>query len=218
MDDIKSDQRTQILVSGMIFFAIIFPMYFSYAAGSTDVSYTIGGPVGNYSVEGTYSYHTLGEGTVTVADGESESFTVNTDMVSSEIEGKNIVGVRAILTFEDNEQAPAGCSTAEDDVTGHLMHEDLHMTETVQSGSVISIEWHDSSLVNTNVSNMSESDIEAMLDNTEMIGYGEQFLEITVDVNNGDCINPLFETNDDGEDVTYTWELISLEYEISAID
>ena len=185
MDDIKSDQRTQILVSGMIFFAIIFPMYFSYAAGSTDVSYTIGGPVGNYSVEGTYSYHTLGEGTVSVADGESESFTVNTDMVSSEIEGKNIVGVRAILTFEDNEQAPAGCSTAEDDVTGHLMHEDLHMTETVQSGSVISIEWHDSSLVNTNVSNMSESDIEAMLDNTEMIGYGEQFLEITVDVNKG---------------------------------
>lgn len=220
MDDIKSDQRTQILVSGMIFFAIIFPMYFSYAAGSTDVSYTIGGPVGNYSVEGTYSYHTLGEGTVSVADGESESFTVNTDMVSSEIEGKNIVGVRAILTFEDNEQAPAGCSTAEDDVTGHLMHEDLHMTETVQSGSVISIEWHDSSLVNTNVSNMSESDIEAMLDNTEMIGYGEQFLEITVDVNKGSC-NPPFpprETNDDGEDVTYTWELISLEYEISAID
>ena len=218
MDDIKSDQRTQILVSGMVFFAIIFPLYFSFAAGSTDVSYTIGGPVGNYSVEGTYSYHTLGEGTVTVADGESESFTVNTDMVSSEIEGKNIVGVRAILTFEDNEQAPAGCSTAEDDVTGHLMHEDLHMTETVQSGSVISIEWHDSSLVNTNVSNMSESDIEAMLDNTEMIGYGEQFLEITVDVNNGDCFNPVFETNDDGEDVTYTWELISLEYEISAID
>ena len=218
MDDIKSDQRTQILVSGMIFFAIIFPVYFSYAAGSTDVSYTIGGPVGNYSVEGTYSYHTLGEGTVSVADGESESFTVNTDMVSSEIEGKNIVGVRAILTFEDNEQAPAGCSTAEDDVTGHLMHEDLHMTETVQSGSVISIEWHDSSLVNTNVSNMSESDIEAMLDNTNMIGYGEQFLEITVDVNRGDCLNPGAETNDDGEDVTYTWELISLEYEINAID
>ena len=218
MDDIKSDQRTQILVSGMIFFAIIFPVYFSFAAGSTDVSYTIGGPVGNYSVEGTYSYHTLGEGTVTVADGESESFTVNTDMVSSEIEGKNIVGVRAILTYEDNEQAPLGCSTAEDDVTGHLMHEDLHMTETVQSGSVISIEWHDSSLVNTNVSNMSESDIEAMLDNTEMIGYGEQFLEITVDVNRGDCLSPLAETNDDGEDVTYTWELISLEYEISAID
>ena len=219
MDDIKSDQRTQILVSGMIFFAIIFPVYFSFAAGSTDVSYTIGGPVGNYSVEGTYSYHTLGEGTVTVADGESESFTVNTDMVSSEIECKNIVGVRAILTYEDNEQAPLGCSTAEDDVTGHLMHEDLHMTETVQSGSVISIEWHDSSLVNTNVSNMSESDIEAMLDNTNMIGYGEQFLEITVDVNKGSCpFGDPRETDDDGEDVTYTWELISLEYEINAID
>ena len=49
------------------------------------------------------------------------------------------------------------------------------MIEPVQSGSTISIEWHDSSLVNTNVGNMSESDIEAMLDNTEMIGYGEQF-------------------------------------------
>ena len=30
MDDIKSDQRTQILVSGMVFFTIIFPLYFSW--------------------------------------------------------------------------------------------------------------------------------------------------------------------------------------------
>ena len=34
----------------------------------------------------------------------------------------------------------------------------------------------------------------------------------------GIALTQLVETNDDGEDVTYTWELISLEYEISAID
>ena len=58
MEDLKTDQRTQILVAGMIFFAIAFPVYFAYAASDVD-ELNLSGPVGNYSVEGTYSYHLL---------------------------------------------------------------------------------------------------------------------------------------------------------------
>ena len=155
---------------------------------------------------------------MTVADGESESFTVNTDMISSEIDGKNIVGVRAVLTYTDNEQPQIGCDSVDDDVTGHLMHADLHAIEPVQSGDMISILWHNSSIVGETVNNMSESDVRSMLDNTEMIGYGEQLLEISVDVNRGDCLNPIAETNDSNEEVSYTWELISLDYTLEKVD
>lgn len=218
MDDIKTDQRTQMLVAGMVFFALVFPAYFYLAAGDIDDSYNIGGPVGNYSVTGTYSYHVLDSGEETINDGDSADLSVNSDSISSEIEGKNIVGVRATLTYTDNEQAGALCSTAEDDVSGHLMHSDLHNTQEVNSGDVVDILWHDSSIIDTTVSNMSESEIIALLENGEGIGMGEHFLQISVDVNKGDCPDQIRETNDNDELVSYTWELISLEYEIEAVE
>ena len=217
MDDLKTNQRTQILVVGVVFFAISFPLYFNFAANNVD-DYEVSGPVANYLVKGNYSYHSLGEGTVTVADGESESFTVNTDMISSEIDGKNIVGVRAVLNYTDNEQPQPFCDSVDDDVTGHLMHADLHAIEPVQSGDIITILWHNSSIVGETVNNMSEGDVRAMLDNTEMIGYGEQLLEISVDVNRGDCDPIRPPNNDSNEEVSYTWELISLDYTLEKVD
>ena len=47
IDDLKTDQRTQILVAGMVFFAIAFPLYFNYAANNVD-EVQLSGPVGNY--------------------------------------------------------------------------------------------------------------------------------------------------------------------------
>ena len=218
IEDIKTDQRTQMLVAGMVFFALVFPAYFYLAAGDIDDSYNIGGPVGNYSVTGTYSYHVLDSGEETINDGESADLLINSDSISSEIEGKNIVGVRATLTYTDNEQSPLGCGSAEDDVTGHLMHSDLHNTQEVNSGDVVDILWHDSSIIDTTVSNMSESEISALLENGEGIGMGEHFLQISVDVNKGNCADQIRETNDNDELVSYTWELISLEYEIEAVE
>ena len=218
IEDIKTDQRTQMLVAGMVFFALVFPAYFYLAAGNIDDSYNIGGPVGDYSVTGTYSYHVLDSGEETINDGESADLSVNSDSISSEIEGKNIVGVRATLTYTDNEQSPLGCGSAEDDVTGHLMHSDLHNTQEVNSGDVVDILWHDSSIIDTTVSNMSESEISALLENGEGIGMGEHFLQISVDVNKGNCADQIRETNDNDELVSYTWELISLEYEIEAVE
>ena len=217
MDDLKTDQRTQILVAGIVFFSLAFPLYFNYAASDVE-EFQASGPIGNYSVEGTYSYHLLGSGDETINDGESADLSMNSDSISSEIDGKNIVGVRATLTYTDNEQSPAGCGSAEDDVTGHLMHSDLHSTEEVNSGDVVEILWHDSSIIDTTVSNMSESEIIALLENDEGLGMGEHFLQISVDVNKGNCLIPTQETNDNDEMVSYTWELISLEYTITAVE
>ena len=36
MDDLKTNQRTQILVGGIIFFALAFPLYFNFAASNVD--------------------------------------------------------------------------------------------------------------------------------------------------------------------------------------
>ena len=65
MDDLKTDQRTQILVAGMVFFAIAFPAYFGYAASNVD-DYEVSGPIGTYFVDGTYSYHEIGADTETM--------------------------------------------------------------------------------------------------------------------------------------------------------
>ena len=218
MDDLKTDQRTQILVAGMVFFAIAFPLYFNYAASNVD-EVQLSGPVGNYTITGTYDFHVLGSGEEYVNDGDTLELSSNSDSINSEIEGKNIVGVRAILTFIDDETAPPTCGPGQpldDDVSGHLMHSDLHTTEQVSSGDEVSILWYDSSIVNTNVSNMSESEIKEKLDNNDGIGFGQHILQISVDVNKRNCLAPGQQSNDNGEQISYIWELISLKYEIEA--
>jgi len=218
MEDIKTDQRTQILVAGMVFFALTFPAYFYYASGQADSDFSVSGPVGNYAVTGNYTYHLLGSGSQEINDGETADVTVNSDSIASDIDGKNIVGVRATLTYTDNEQAGAFCSTAEDDVSGHLMHSDLHETQEVNSGEVVELLWHNSSIVGTTVMEMSESDIIALLENKDGLGIGQHFLQISVDVNKGDCADPLRETNDNSETVEYSIELISLEYSLEMVE
>ena len=80
MDDLKTDQRTQILVGGIIFFAIAFPVYFSFAAGEVD-SYSASGPVGTYEVAGEYSYHEIASGSETIGDGETANVIANGGIV-----------------------------------------------------------------------------------------------------------------------------------------
>lgn len=219
MDDLKTDQRTQILVGGIIFFAIAFPVYFSFAAGEVD-SYSASGPVGTYEVSGEYSYHEIASGSETIGDGETANVIANSDAAGDSIKGKNIVGVRATLTFTDDEQGTGlvctGYQSENDDVTGHLMHEPFEESTNVLSGESVMIEWHDSSIVDTTVSNMSEGEIELMLSGMG-IGLGEHSLDISVSVNTGGGTTPC-SSNDDGETVAYVIELISLEYTITMVE
>ncbi len=219
MDDLKTDQRTQILVGGIIFFAIAFPVYFSFAAGEVD-SYSASGPVGTYEVTGEYSFHEIGSGSETIGDGETANVIANSDAAGDSIKGKNIVGVRATLTFTDDEQGTglvcAGYQSENDDVTGHLMYEPFEESTNVLSGESVIIEWHDSSIVDTTVSNMSEGEIELMLSGMG-IGLGEHSLDISVSVNTGGGTGSC-SSNDDGESVSYVIELISLEYTITMVE
>ncbi len=218
MEDIKTDQRTQMLVAGMVFFALIFPAYFYYASDQVDSDLSAGGPVGDYAVEGTYSYHVLADDSTYVNDGDTVDIMTNSDAAGSEINGKNIVGVRATLTFTDDEsQGGLGCAIAQppqdDDVSGNMMHYGFEQSSPTQSGDSVTLEWHDSSIIGTTVSNMSESEIMMMLDGD--FGIGEHSLGISVNVNTGGGAG--CQTTDDGEEVAYKIELISLEYTIEMV-
>ena len=220
IDDLKTDQRTQILVAGMVFFAVAFPLYFNYAANNVD-EVQLSGPVGNYSVEGTYSYHQIASGSMYVNDGSTEDIFANSDASVDDLDGKNLVGVRATLTFTDDEtQGGPGCAVAQgpqdDDVSGGMDYYGLVEPSTqVSSGESVNLEWHDSSIVGTTVSNMSEGAIEMLLDGMGM-GEGEHMLSISVSVNTGG--GALCTSSDDGEEVSYVIELVSLEYTITAVE
>ena len=79
----------------------------------------------------------------------------------------------------------------------------------------MNLEWHDSSIVGTTVSNMSEGAIEMLLDGMGM-GEGEHMLSISVSVNTGGGL--LCGSSDDGEEVSYVIELVSLEYTITPVE
>ena len=221
MDDLKTDQRTQILVAGMVFFAIAFPVYFNYAANNVD-DFEASGPIGNYSVEGTYSYHQIASGSQYIDDGSTIEITANSDAAGDEIKGKNLVGVRATLTYSDDESGGGiGCvgyQTADDQVSASLEYPEMIPTNgQVVSGESIAVEWHLSDLVGTTVSNMSESGIRMLLDGDGM-GVGEHYLDISVTVVEGNGATPTCNTNDNGEEVAYVIELISLEYTITPVE
>ena len=94
------------------------------------------------------------------------------------------------------------------------MHSGLDQTSPTQSGESVTLEWHDSSIVGTTVSNMSESDIRMMLDGE--FGIGEHSLGISVNVNTGG--GAFCNSDDNGEEVAYTIELISLEYTLEMVE
>tara|TARA_B100001564_G_scaffold347005_1_gene347314 strand:- start:3077 stop:5113 length:2037 start_codon:yes stop_codon:yes gene_type:complete len=175
--------------------------------------------IGNYEVTGNLTYYEIASNNEYILDGEDTTIELN--IGGPEEEGEfsmfNVVGVRATLTYADDEQSPAGCGSAEDSVSGHLMYSDLQVTEEVISGQMFQLLWSNLSVLDTTVSNMSKSDIIDMLENPDYLGFGDHSLQISVDVNKGDCIDPFRETSDDGEDVSYLWELITLDYSITMV-
>ena len=78
-----------------------------------------------------------------------------------------------------------GYQSQDDDVSGGMDYYGLVEPSTqVSSGESVNLEWHNSSLVGTTVSNMSEADIEMQLDGMGM-GEGEHMLSVSVSVNTG---------------------------------
>jgi len=220
LDDVKEDQKLQIQVLCVAFFLLAFPSYFFLKAAATDDPAGMGG-VGTYTVTGDLSYIDLASNSQDIADGETFTLDLNTMDLSSEDKAKNIVGVRVSMSYSETEQSSQGCfgtSDAPDTITGAVSHLDFSNTSDGQNsggngGHDVTTEWFNSTMIGTEVEGLSESQITEQLDSNGA-GLGDYVVEITVNAETGDT-NPLCQRSDDGENVTYTVQLLVLDYEIT---
>ena len=221
LDDVKEDQKLQIQVLCVAFFLLAFPTYFFLKAAATDDPAGMGG-VGTYTVTGEFSYIEFASGDEGIADGSTFSLELNTDAIP-EAQGKNVVGVLLSMSYEEDEQARGGLcqsGTAPDTISGTATH--LEFTNSADgqnsggSGSHdVTTEWYNSSMIGTEVEGLSESEIVEQLD-SDGAGMGEYTIEISVSAQGDSCALPGQPANEDGgEDVTYTVQLIVLDYEIT---
>ena len=225
IDDIKEDQKMQIQAVCVVFFILAFPSYFFLKAAATDDPSGMGG-VGTYSVTGDFSYIDFDSGEETIADGTPFVLDLNTDALSSEDKGKNIVGVLVSMSYGEDEAdgTGLGCGLgtvppqpAPDTISGMASHLNYSNSAEGQnqggSGShEVSTVWYDSSVIGDKIEGLSESQISDELD-SKGAGMGDYTVEISVNANSGSragCTN-----SDSGETVTYTVQLIVLDFEIT---
>jgi len=212
---------------GAIAAAIIIPfgaVEATYLFGAPESSDSMGG-VGDYSISGTISYETLGNNTEYVGDGETILIDFNTNEIEWTGDNRNIVGVRVLLTYSEDETsngvgcaAPGASQPDPDTITGTLTHDDFNGTESGQnqdqgsSSHEVLVEWYNSSLyLSGNATGMSESEIKNKLDSMGA-GLGMYFLEINVEAESGNAIGCTH--TDNGEEVEYVVEVILLDYDI----
>ena len=223
IDDIKVDRDLQIKAACVAFFLIIFPLYFFSVAAGTDSPAGMGG-VGKYSVSGELTYIDFDEGSEYIADGTSLTIDLNTDSLSDMEQEMNIVGVLVSMTYGEDEVGRGGAcqsGTAPDTITGTASHLNFSNSADGQNDGGngahdVTTEWYASELLGTVVSEQSESDIVQQLD-AGGAGLGDYTIEIGVTAQADSCTNPFNtqpQNEDNGEDVSYTIQLIVLDYEI----
>ncbi len=213
---------------GAIAAAIIIPfgaVEATYLFGAPEPSESLGG-IGNYLISGEISYEVLGNNTEYVNDGETILIDFNTNDIVWTGENRNIVGVRVLFTYGEDETsngvgcaAPGASQPDPDTITGTVTHDDFNGTESGQnqgqgsSSHEVLVEWYNSSLyLSGNATEMSESEIKNELDSMGA-GFGAYFLEINVEAESGNAVG--CNHTDNGEEVEYLVEVVLLEYEIT---
>lgn len=222
IDNIKVDRDLQIQTLCVAFFLVIFPLYFFSVAAGTDSPAGMGG-VGKYSVSGEMTYIDFDEGGEYIADGTSLTIDLNTDSLSDMEQEMNIVGVLVSMTYDEDEQGRGGLcqsGTAADTITGTASHLNFSNSADGQNDGGngahdVTTEWYASELLGTVVSEQSESDIVQQLD-AGGAGLGDYTIEIGVSAQGDSCAlpTPQPDNEDNGEDVSYTIQLIVLDYTI----
>ena len=229
IDDIKVDRDLQIQTACVAFFLLIFPLYFFSVAAGTVSPAGMGG-VGKYSVSGELTYIDFDEGGEYIADGTSLTIDLNTDSLSDMEQEMNIVGVLVSMTYGEDEVPRQGLQclsdTAPDTISGSASH--LNFTNSADgqndggSGAHdVTTEWYNSSMIGTVenpevVEGLSESEISNQLD-AKGAGLGDYSIQIGVTAQADSCtnlLNPQPQNEDNGEDVSYTIQLIVLDYSI----
>ena len=228
IDNIKVDRDLQIQTLCVAFFLVIFPLYFFSVAAGTDSPAGMGG-VGKYSVSGEMTYIDFESGEETIADGSPLLIDLNTDAID-DIADKNIVGVLVSMSYGEDEtetsttpfgtgcNGPTGGQNAADTITGTASHLNFSNSADGQNGGGdaefahdVSTEWYNSSMIGTDVEGLSESSIVDQLD-AKGAGLGDYSIEISVTANAGG--GATCDRSDSGETVSYTIQLIVLDYTI----
>ena len=227
LDDLKTNRDTQITVGCIVFFLIAFPLYFSFAAsGVSSVAGTRG--VGDYQINGNLSYVQLSDGIEYIADGDTLMIDdLHTDAID-DAEDMNIVGVRVVMSYGEDEETqgtcagPLGGQAAADTITGTAMHAGFNGTADGQNNGgsgdhEVVVEWFNSSMVGAEVSGLSESEIISQIDSMGA-GLGAYSAEIGVSAEAGNTPPPgLCSRSDNGEEVTFSVELIVFDYSIAPV-
>ena len=225
VDDVKEDRTLQIQVLCVAFFLIAFPSYFMIKASATENPTGMGG-VGTYIVEANFTYIDFASGEEPIQDGSPFTLDLNTDLLD-DVDGKNIVGVLVSMSYEEDESEDsldpfgAGCATgglSPDTITGTASH--LNYTNSAdgqnQDGSGshdVTTVWYNSSVIGDKIEGLSESQIIDELD-SKGAGMGDYNIEISVQANSQNSAGCT--RSDTGETVTYTVQLIVLDYSISS--
>ena len=225
LDDLKSNRDTQITVACIAFFLIAFPLYFSSQGGIGSGSGAMGG-VGDYNINGNLSYVEIADGIEYIADGETFSIDdLHTDAIDG-AEDMNIVGVRVVMSYGEDESGGNGplCfggQDAADTISGSATHGEFTESADGQNGGQnsehdVTVEWFNSSMVGASVSGLSESEIVSQIDSMGA-GLGTYSAEISVAAEAGNEPSPTCtnQRSDEGEEVTYSVELIVFDYTIA---
>ena len=221
LDDLKTNRDTQITVLCIVFFLIAFPGYFAMKGGNASGSGAMGG-VADYNVNGELTYIEIADGIEYIADGDTLMIDdLHTDSVDG-AEDMNIVGVRVMMSYGEDETSTAGCigGNGADSISGMAMHAGFNGTADGQNNGgngehEVVVEWFNSSMVGAEVSGLSESEIISQIDSMGA-GLGAYSAEIGVSAETGGENPPIFcQRSDDGEEVTYSVELIIFDYTIA---
>jgi hypothetical protein len=227
LDDLKTNRDTQITVGCIAFFLIAFPLYFSFAASGVSSMAGARG-VGDYQINGNLTYVQLTDGIEYIADGDTYMIDdLHTDSID-DAEDLNIVGVRVLMSYEEDESGGDGIfcpggQDAADTISGTAMHAGFNGTADGQNNGgsgahEVVVEWFNSSMVGAEVSGLSESEIISQIDSMGA-GLGAYSAEIGVSAETGNepspsCTEP---RTDNGEEVTFSVELIVFEYTIAPV-
>ncbi|MDP6235325.1 MAG: hypothetical protein QF364_05740 [Candidatus Poseidoniaceae archaeon] len=227
LEDLKTNRDTQITVVCIAFFLIAFPLYFSIAAsGVSGVAGTRG--VGDYQINGNLTYVQLTDGIEYIADGDTLMIdNLHTDAID-DAEDLNIVGVRVLMSYGEDEEAQGLSCTpltqgqaAADTISGTAMHAGFNGTADGQNNGgsgnhEVVVEWFNSSMVGAEVSGLSESEIISQIDSMGA-GLGAYSAEIGVSAEAGNAPGPGCSRSDNGEEVTFSVELIVFDYSIAPV-
>ena len=137
----------------------------------------------------------------------------------------NIVGVLVSMTYGEDEVGRGGAcqsGTASDTISATASHLNFSNSADGQNGGGngghdVTTEWYNSSMLDSDIEGLSESEIANQID-AKGAGLGDYMVEISVSAQGDSCsipIPPQPDNEDNGEDVSYTIQLIVLDYTIT---